>query len=106
MSTLPDSWHTCKLGDVINYGATQKAEPTEIPDDAWVLELEDIEKDTSKVLQRLTFKRRQSKKHQEPFFGGRHTLWQAPSLSKQSSSRRSGRILHDRDYSHQTHRNS
>ena len=61
MSTLPDSWLTCKLGDVINYSATQKAEPTEIPDDAWVLELEDIEKDTSKVLQRLTFKQRQSK---------------------------------------------
>ena len=70
MSALPDSWHTCKLGDVINYGATQKAEPTEIPDDAWVLELEDIEKDTSKVLQRLTFKQRQSKSAKNRFSTG------------------------------------
>ena len=70
MSELPDSWLTCKLGDVINYGATQKAEPAEIPNDAWVLELEDIEKDTSKILQRLTFKQRQSKSTKSHFETG------------------------------------
>ena len=51
-SRLPRTWEECRLGDVVDYGATQKAEPNEIPEDAWVLELEDIEKDTSKVLQR------------------------------------------------------
>jgi len=58
------------MGDVINYGATSKAEPTEIPDDAWVLELEDVEKDTSRVLQRLTFKQRQSKSTKNRFTAG------------------------------------
>lgn len=70
MSELPDSWHVCKLGDVINYGSTQKVEPTKIPDDAWVLELEDVEKDTSKILQRLTFKQRQSKSTKSRFETG------------------------------------
>lgn len=70
MNELPDTWLTCKLGEVINYGATQKAEPDEIPDDAWVLELEDIEKDTSKILQRLTFKQRQSKSTKSRFVTG------------------------------------
>jgi len=70
VSGLPDSWLTCTLGDVINYGTTQKSEPVEIPDDAWVLELEDIEKDTSKVLQRLTFRQRQSKSTKNCFAKG------------------------------------
>ena len=70
MSELPNSWLTCTLGDVINYGSTQKAEPSEIPDDAWILELEDVEKDTSKILQRLTFKHRQSKSTKSRFEAG------------------------------------
>lgn len=55
MTALPEGWRRCRLGDVVDYGATRKAEPAEIPSDAWVLELEDIEKDTSNILQRQTF---------------------------------------------------
>src|SRR5712691_5787698 len=69
-SRLPSSWEECRLGDVIDYGATQKAEPDEIPADAWVLELEDIEKDTSKVLQRVTFAQRRSKSTKNRFAVG------------------------------------
>ena len=39
---LPVGWKRCLLGDAVDYGRTQKAEPADIPDDAWVLELEDI----------------------------------------------------------------
>ena len=67
---LPFSWEECRLGDVVDYGATQKAEPDEIPDDAWVLELEDIEKDTSTVLQRVPFAQRQSKSTKNRFTAG------------------------------------
>lgn len=70
MSELPASWSQCKLGDVVDYGVTQKVEPTDIPADAWVLELEDIEKDTSKVLQRFTFAQRQSKSTKNRFAAG------------------------------------
>lgn len=67
---LPSSWEECRLGDVVEYGATRKAEPDEIPANAWVLELEDIEKDTSKVLQRVTFAHRQSKSTKNRFAVG------------------------------------
>lgn len=70
VQSLPNSWTTCKLGQVVDYGATQKAEPFEIPDDAWVLELEDIEKDTSKLLNRATFRERQSKSSKNKFTRG------------------------------------
>jgi type I restriction enzyme S subunit len=70
MNELPDSWIDCRLGEVVDYGTTRKAEPTEIPADAWVLELEDIEKDTSKVLQRFTFAQRQSRSTKSRFSRG------------------------------------
>jgi type I restriction enzyme, S subunit len=67
---IPASWLKTTLGEVVNYGKTEKVEPNEIPDDAWVLELEDIEKDTSKLLQRLTFKQRRSKSTKNRFNKG------------------------------------
>jgi type I restriction enzyme S subunit len=70
VSALPQSWIACRLSDVVDYGATRKVEPNAIPADAWVLELEDIEKDTSRVLQRLTFGQRQSKSTKNHFAAG------------------------------------
>lgn len=67
---LPSSWTRCRLGDVVNYGSTDKAEPSEIGADDWILELEDIEKDTSRVLQRSTFRDRQSKSTKNRFQAG------------------------------------
>lgn len=70
MSTLPTTWVETNLGAVASYGATVKAEPEDLLPDTWVLELEDIEKDTSKVLQRLTFADRQSKSTKNRFDAG------------------------------------
>ena len=70
MSEFPPSWTEVELGDVIDYGKTSKAEPNEIPDDAWLLELEDIEKDTSKLLVRVTFGDRRSKSTKNRFSTG------------------------------------
>lgn len=67
---IPESWLDLKLGDVINYGKTEKIEPNEIADDQWVLELEDIEKDTSRLLQKLTYAERQSKSTKNKFKKG------------------------------------
>jgi type I restriction enzyme, S subunit len=64
---IHNSWIQTQLGEIVNYGKTDKAEPTEIPSDTWVLELEDIEKDSSKRLQRLTFAQRQSKSTKNRF---------------------------------------
>jgi type I restriction enzyme, S subunit len=54
----------------VDYGYTEKAEPVDIPANSWVLELEDIEKDTSKILQRCTFTQRQSKSTKNRFSAG------------------------------------
>ena len=70
MSTLPTTWIETNLGTVVPYGATVKAEPEDLTPDTWVLELEDIEKDTTKVLQRLTFSVRQSKSTKNRFDAG------------------------------------
>jgi hypothetical protein len=42
---LPEGWLACSLGEVVDYGKTEKAEPHEIDAASWILELEDIEKD-------------------------------------------------------------
>lgn len=67
---LPTSWALTTLGAVVSYGSTEKAEPSEIADGDWVLELEDIEKDSSRLLQKMTFLERQSKSTKNFFQAG------------------------------------
>lgn len=66
-NTLPLTWLRLELGDVVAYGSTEKAEPETISPDTWVLELEDIEKDTSRIIQKLSFTERQSKSTKNRF---------------------------------------
>ena len=51
---LPNSWCWTTLGKISNYGKCIHVEAKDIPNDSWVLELEDLEKDTAKLLQRVT----------------------------------------------------
>ena len=67
---LPPSWALTTLGTVVSYGSTTKAEPTEMADSDWVLELEDVEKDSSRLLQKMTFLQRQSKSTKNRFQSG------------------------------------
>lgn len=67
---LPSTWALTSLGAVVDYGRATKAEPSQIADEDWVLELEDIEKDSSRLLQRLTFAQRQSKSTKNRFQAG------------------------------------
>jgi type I restriction enzyme S subunit len=67
---LPQSWLQTNLGSVVDYGKVEKAEPNNISDDTWVLELEDIAKDSSKIIQRLNFLDRQSKSTKNRFKKG------------------------------------
>ena len=50
---LPDTWKWVRVGDVFKYDAGAKREPKELLPERWLLELEDIEKDTSNVLSRV-----------------------------------------------------
>ncbi len=65
---LPSNWIWTRLGEITNFGATEKLE--QIPDDMWVLDLEDIEKDTSKLHQKFKFFERRSLSDKNSFHTG------------------------------------
>ncbi|MBF8691447.1 restriction endonuclease subunit S [Pseudomonas fulva] len=65
---LPVAWVWARLGEITNFGTTTKKD--EIPDDAWVLDLEDIEKDTSRLLQKARFYERNSLSDKNSFVKG------------------------------------
>ena len=55
---FPNGWVSASLGEVSNYGHCISVPVEKIGNDDWVLELEDIEKDTGRILQRLSKKDR------------------------------------------------
>lgn len=57
---IPENWVWCRLGGITNYGSSPKAEPTDLKNDTWVLDLEDIEKTTSRLLCKIRFNERNS----------------------------------------------
>ena len=57
---LPNGWEWTRLGYVTDYGRNNSISPQEIKSDTWVLELEDIEKGTSKILQKVKYSDRKS----------------------------------------------
>lgn len=50
---LPDTWSICCLGELCDYGNCINVDAANIDDSAWMLDLEDIEKDTGIVLQKI-----------------------------------------------------
>mgnify|MGYP003651901769 CR=1 FL=1 len=57
---LPEGWVWCRLGEITTYGSSEKIDSQEIKPDTWVLDLEDIEKESSRILQFKTFSERPS----------------------------------------------
>ena len=51
---IPQNWVWVKLGDITNYGKCSSCSVDDIGNDCWILELEDIEKDTGKVIVQYT----------------------------------------------------
>ena len=47
---IPENWKWVRLGDLCNYGKCNSTPAKYIPKGAWLLDLEDIEKDSGKVL--------------------------------------------------------
>ncbi|QEM93363.1 type I restriction endonuclease subunit S [Kosakonia radicincitans] len=57
---LPEGWAETQLGNVVEYGKVAKRTLSDVKQETWVLELEDIEKDSSKLLGK-------TRAHQRPF---------------------------------------
>jgi type I restriction enzyme S subunit len=53
LNCLPDSWGICCLGEVCDYGSCVNVGTDCIEDNAWILDLEDIEKDTGRVIKKV-----------------------------------------------------
>jgi type I restriction enzyme S subunit len=49
---LPKGWEWVRLGEVTNYGYTEKAEFDDVEENTWVLELEDVEKISSRLIEK------------------------------------------------------
>jgi type I restriction enzyme S subunit len=67
---LPNSWMWARLGNITNYGHCDKIEAKDASPDTWVLELEDVEKETSKLLQKKRFFEREFKSSKNVFIKG------------------------------------
>ena len=50
---LPSGWVWTTLGEISNYGLCSNVPVTEIDNNSWVLELEDLEKDSAKILKTI-----------------------------------------------------
>lgn len=64
---LPRTWSWVRLNDITDYNGRPNIEPDKIKDDVWLLDLEDIEKDTSKLLYRAFYEERESKSNKSTF---------------------------------------
>lgn len=60
---IPESWKWVRLGYVTNYGVGKQVNKTEIPSKSWILELEDIEKATYRIIEKRHDRTPGSSKH-------------------------------------------
>ena len=67
---LPEGWAWTRLGSVTNYGDAPKVEFEDVDEDTWVLELEDIEKGTSRLLSKVSARERKFKSTKNGFPAG------------------------------------
>ena len=67
---LPETWKICCLGELCDYGNCINVNTEDIAEDAWILDLEDIEKDTGTVLKKVTKNQRNSVSTKHKFHSG------------------------------------
>ena len=67
---IPDSWTWCRLGQIIDFSKNISTSASEIPDSAWILDLEDIEKDSGRILTKKRMIDIKSKSDKHKFFKG------------------------------------
>ncbi len=67
---LPDSWVWTTLGEISDYGSCGSVDVNSINPNDWVLELEDIEKDSAKIIKTITKSKRDIKGVRHKFHKG------------------------------------
>ncbi len=67
---LPQGWEWVRMGEITDYNGRKNISPEEVAPDTWLLDLEDIEKDTSRIIYRAKYSERQSKSTKSIFYKG------------------------------------
>ena len=67
---LPQGWEWVRLGEICDYNGRGNIAPESIAADAWLLDLEDIEKNTSRLIYRAKYSERESKSTKSTFQAG------------------------------------
>ena len=67
---IPDSWCWVKLGTICDYGKCISINTSQLKTEDWILDLEDIEKDTGKILAFHKFEERKSESTKHKFYSG------------------------------------
>lgn len=70
LCVLPMTWAWVRVGEIFDYDAGTKLDPKELDQSRWLLELEDIEKDTSRVVERMRVSDRDSQSTKSEFEPG------------------------------------
>ena len=73
LDDLPDNWALCCLGELCDYGNCNNVEADSIAGDAWILDLEDIEKDTGKLVRKI-------RKNERDFTSTKHSFYEGQVL--------------------------
>lgn len=69
-NTSPTHWEVKKLGEISNYGQKKQIAVENLKNDDWILELEDIEKETGKLIKKSKFVDKKSKSNKLKFQKG------------------------------------
>lgn len=67
---IPDNWKCVRLSDITDYGINNSICGKDLTDDEWILELEDIEKDTGVLLKKVYQKERKAVSNKNAFVKG------------------------------------
>ncbi|HDS1675469.1 TPA: restriction endonuclease subunit S [Stenotrophomonas maltophilia] len=68
--SLPQGWDWARLQSFSDYNGRPNIDPSEIAEDTWLLDLEDIEKETSRLICRARYSQRESKSTKSTFKEG------------------------------------
>ena len=67
---ISEGWKWVRLGELCNFGSCQNIEPNYLRSDDWILDLEDIEKDTGRIINFRTFSENNSQSTKHIFHKG------------------------------------
>lgn len=67
---LPDGWAWARLGLLVDFSSSQSVKSGQISSNSWLLDLEDIEKETGRVLRKKRFYEVLSKSDKHRFYSG------------------------------------